>query len=339
MTPRACSAIVTAAVSIAVALGSSRAAADDKEACLANHLAGQALEKREDLLGAAAKFALCGREDACPAVVRSECVARRDAVIASTPGLLLDVRDPSGQPLVDARLLIDGRAVRDRLDGQVISVNPGARLVRVEPADPQLMPGEVEVHAQKGERSIRVVLQLVRTPFRPNTVTDRDETDVDCGGASGAPACGEGLRCRVSGDCEAGRCEAGRCARRATPAAPPTAQGQGPGPGAPVAVEAPSPTLALALLAVSAGGLATFAGFAISGRNRESDLRSCAPYCDHSAVDKMYRDYLVADIAGAVGLATGALGAWLLARALGGPSRAAARVAPFGLGASMVGRF
>lgn len=42
-------------------------------------------------------------------------------------------------------------------------------------------------------------------------VKDRAETDVDCGGSDGCPACGVGQRCVSAYDCNGGGCVTGRC--------------------------------------------------------------------------------------------------------------------------------
>lgn len=42
-------------------------------------------------------------------------------------------------------------------------------------------------------------------------VKDRAETDVDCGGTDGCPACSVGQRCDSSYDCDGGACVSGRC--------------------------------------------------------------------------------------------------------------------------------
>ena len=58
------------------------------------------------------------------------------------------------------------------------------------------------------------------------------------------------------------------------------------------------------LALVALGG---FTYFALSGRNKENDLRdSCAPNCKSGSSDDMYRDYIVADIAlGVAAVSTG----------------------------------
>lgn len=75
--------------------------------------------------------------------------------------------------------------------------------------------------------------------------------------------------------------------------------------------------LPLSLGAVSAVAFGSFAFFAVEGVKREAAMEaSCAPACDPGRVDAMQRDYLVADVALAVGVvaAGAAITTWLIAK-------------------------
>ena len=75
--------------------------------------------------------------------------------------------------------------------------------------------------------------------------------------------------------------------------------------------------LPLSLGAVAAVAFGSFAFFAVEGVKREAAMEaSCAPACDPGRVDAMQRDYLVADVALAVGVvaAGAAITTWLVAK-------------------------
>jgi hypothetical protein len=58
-------------------------------------------------------------------------------------------------------------------------------------------------------------------------------------------------------------------------------------------------------------GFLGFALFALSGSGKESDLDACKPDCnDRSVYDDMKRDYLIADVSLAIGLAAAGVGAY-----------------------------
>lgn len=62
--------------------------------------------------------------------------------------------------------------------------------------------------------------------------------------------------------------------------------------------------LPLALAGVGVVGLGLFSGFGIAGLSTKADLDAtrCAPSCDHESVDRMRRDFAVADVSLLVGL-------------------------------------
>jgi hypothetical protein len=76
------------------------------------------------------------------------------------------------------------------------------------------------------------------------------------------------------------------------------------------------PVLPLVLVGVGVAGVGTFAGFALSGKQLERDLRDkCAPSCSESQVNGVKQRYLYADVAMTVGVASllgGALTYFLL---------------------------
>jgi hypothetical protein len=72
----------------------------------------------------------------------------------------------------------------------------------------------------------------------------------------------------------------------------------------------PAPTLSYVFGAVGIAGLASFTGFAISGKSKQDELMQCAPNCAKADVDVMRTRYLVGDISLAVGLASLGAGAY-----------------------------
>jgi len=70
-------------------------------------------------------------------------------------------------------------------------------------------------------------------------------------------------------------------------------------------------TAAYVLAAASAGFLATFAIFAISGKQKENEVDRCKPYCLQSQADAMHSRYLIGDLSLGLTLATGGVASYL----------------------------
>jgi hypothetical protein len=66
----------------------------------------------------------------------------------------------------------------------------------------------------------------------------------------------------------------------------------------------PAPTLSYVFAGIGIAGLASFTGFAMSGKSKQDELEQCAPHCAKSDVDTMRTRYLVGDISLAVGVAS-----------------------------------
>ncbi|MEZ4222495.1 MAG: hypothetical protein R3B13_16265 [Polyangiaceae bacterium] len=73
-------------------------------------------------------------------------------------------------------------------------------------------------------------------------------------------------------------------------------------PAKPARQRAGVPTSAWVLAGIGVVGLASFGTFAVSGRQKQSDLERCAPGCAPDDIDAMQRDYLIADVSLAVGV-------------------------------------
>ena len=74
------------------------------------------------------------------------------------------------------------------------------------------------------------------------------------------------------------------------------------------------PTASYILGGVGVVGLSSFAFFALSGRSTERELERCAPSCARSDVDRMRREYLIADVSLGVGMASAGAATYLFLR-------------------------
>jgi hypothetical protein len=116
--------ITAAAVLVALAAWPSSASADGAtDACIESHANGQILRKQGHLVAARDRFIACA-EEACPAMVRSECASFAADVEPAIPSVVFAASDENGGDALGATVSIDGQDAR-ALDGRAVDVDPG----------------------------------------------------------------------------------------------------------------------------------------------------------------------------------------------------------------------
>ena len=98
---------------------------DVKDQCIDANEAAQRLNRAGSLLEARKNLDVCVRE-ACPALVRQDCVDLLKNVDAATPTVIFDVRDGAGSVITAVNVTMDhGRLLADHVDDSPIAVDPG----------------------------------------------------------------------------------------------------------------------------------------------------------------------------------------------------------------------
>jgi hypothetical protein len=134
------------------------------EQCTGNFEEAQLKEKRGKLLDAEQLYAACATSK-CPAMISTDCSAKRDEMIRRIPTITVVVRDASGSDL-QSYVEIDGKPVQDRAHAQPI--DPGEHVInyRVEGKKPStqkitIVEGEkarvISITARDGKDAERVV--------------------------------------------------------------------------------------------------------------------------------------------------------------------------------------
>jgi hypothetical protein len=136
---RASSAISAAVVVVALTHPAGEAAAQsggpsEVKACTTLAEDGQRLRAAGKLIAAREKLIACSAP-VCPQVVRIDCAQWASEVLAATPTIVIDAKDPNGNDVLDAKAFVDDREVAGRIDGRPVDVDPGQHRVRVERAD------------------------------------------------------------------------------------------------------------------------------------------------------------------------------------------------------------
>jgi hypothetical protein len=114
-----------------VALASPPARAADREACFSAAESAQKLRAQGHLRAAREKLLVCA-QSGCPPAVQSDCATWLREVTGEIPSIVVQAHDAQGNDVADVRVLIDGAAVADRLDGRPIELDPGAHALRLE---------------------------------------------------------------------------------------------------------------------------------------------------------------------------------------------------------------
>lgn len=143
-----------AAYSVALPARADRA---EREACLHAHEHGQELRLKRDFLSAREQLAACARPS-CPKLLQQDCEKLLREVEAALPTLRFSVSAPDGEPLQQVRLFVDGELLTERIDGRVLSLNPGHHRLRVEAVGHEPYEQELTVEPGEQERAVHVRL-------------------------------------------------------------------------------------------------------------------------------------------------------------------------------------
>lgn len=156
------------ALAAACALASVRAeAGPDLPACVAAFEEAQALHSKGKYLEAAERSRGC-LDTSCGDVVTPECTKLYEKILNATPTLVPAARDADQNDLADVRLYVDGKLVREKLDGSSLSLDPGNYVFRFEARG--LPPVEKSVMVSGGEK-MRVVPVTLVDPHKPPAFT------------------------------------------------------------------------------------------------------------------------------------------------------------------------
>jgi hypothetical protein len=122
------------AAAVAAALVSFSATAEaappTKDECIDAHGRAQDSRERGQLADAKRLFLLCAQQ-ACPALIQSDCAKFGEDISRAVPSISFSVRDPKGNDLPETTVFIDGNLVASRLeDGRAHDVDPGKHLIR-----------------------------------------------------------------------------------------------------------------------------------------------------------------------------------------------------------------
>lgn len=145
------------AVALVLSVGTKEARADEKQVCSDAYASTQTLRK-EGKLQAAHDAALACVKDSCPEFIRADCATWLGEVDASTPSIVLDVRDRAGNPVLAGTVTLDGAPWLAAIDVQAHAIDPGTHVLRVAAKGGATVDQEVVI--REGEKNVKVTATL-----------------------------------------------------------------------------------------------------------------------------------------------------------------------------------
>lgn len=108
-----------------------RVYAADVQTCINASEKGQRARGAGKLREARDLFQVCAN-DACPAMVRRDCVQWQQEIATTLPTVVFGAKDKQGRDLIDVTVSMDGEVLLTKLDGKSVPVDPGAHTFKFE---------------------------------------------------------------------------------------------------------------------------------------------------------------------------------------------------------------
>ncbi len=134
---------------------------EEKAACVAAHVNAQEERQAGHLVAAVRALDACST-DACPPLVRNDCIAWAEAWPSAVPSIILVVRDAQDVEQSRASIVIDGEPSAASLDGRPIQLDPGPHKLKVTLEDGSVL--EKTVVLAEGEKARKVTLAPPAAP-------------------------------------------------------------------------------------------------------------------------------------------------------------------------------
>ena len=151
-------AFVLAGAALALALAPHASAQSiSKAECAAAFEKGQVLQLDGKLLEARERYSTCSQE-ACPDLVKSECVKAADKLRSAIPTVVIAVKDDSGVERTDVEVSVDGEPMPDALDGRAKELDPGTHVLRFEAEGAATLERTITVREGQSRKVVEVTL-------------------------------------------------------------------------------------------------------------------------------------------------------------------------------------
>jgi len=133
-----------------------QAFADDKQACSDAYAQTQTLQKERKLQAAREQALLC-MKDVCAEFVRTDCTKWLAEIEASQPTVVIEVKDGSGNDILDAKVELDRQPWLATVDTQSHPIDPGSHTLR---ATTSKGTAEKTLVVREGDKNVRAALSV-----------------------------------------------------------------------------------------------------------------------------------------------------------------------------------
>ena len=137
------------------------ARADSKEECAAAYEKTQALREGGKLRDARIQAELCSAST-CSVYVTKDCLQWLREIDAIFPTVVFAAENGAAINILAVRVMVDGKPVNAKLDGDAVPLDPGEHIVRFEMAGAEAV--EQKVMIQQGEKNRRLAFSFKSTP-------------------------------------------------------------------------------------------------------------------------------------------------------------------------------
>jgi hypothetical protein len=138
--------------------------------------------RNEGLFRASREHMLVCADDACPKVLRNECVKWLGEIDNAMPTVLIVAKDDKGNELSDVSVSVDGTKVSNQLDGKALAVDPGTRTFRFGRAGSDTIEQKVLIREGEKRRVITVTFTSTSGSSTPSPI--KDDKPAPAGGSS-----------------------------------------------------------------------------------------------------------------------------------------------------------
>jgi hypothetical protein len=152
--------ITSTALTVALAARVSRAADPTMADCLTASETSIKLRADHQLRATREQLLVCSALT-CPAEVRAECERRVVEVNAAIPTLVFEAKNAAGGDLSDVSVTMDGKPLAARLEGNAISIDPGAHSFHFEADREPPIDRSFVLHEGEKDRRERIVFGLL----------------------------------------------------------------------------------------------------------------------------------------------------------------------------------
>jgi len=144
-----------AALAAAFLISFARPARADVTSCSSAHESGQEASHSGKLRKAVEAFTACASDDACPDVIRKDCISLRDEATAALPTVTFAVTDGIHE-MTGVRVLSDDEMLAEGIDGRAVPLDPGRHHLKVLLPQGRVVSSEILLHEGEKNRLITV---------------------------------------------------------------------------------------------------------------------------------------------------------------------------------------